>query len=202
MNFFEGRPRPTVEANANKSECLMAGVTATPTTFREIPEAVRDHLERDSRKYIHPENYTPENFPKAQILNYENGDIGYLAEQDKTYDNTNETERLTFIVDTRDSVETGYIEIRFNLASKSKYFKNKPFVGVTRTYEDFENEGLGTRRLRVANAYVVAVYGLPLCSDSLMTEGARAVWDKLVASHEAEKFKEGTHDRYRFILKK
>ncbi len=159
-------------------------------------------MEGKSSLFILPEDYTERNFDKLLKHVHQNGDISYFAEQNKTYSKGN-AERLTYIVDTRDingeQVMTGYLEIRFSLTSENAYFKGKPFVGFTRTVEGFTGEGLGRRRLLTANSYVLSVYGAPLNSDTLISDVAERVWERLVADGLAESYQEGPYTRYRFI---
>ncbi|NTV44516.1 MAG: hypothetical protein HGA67_02345 [Candidatus Yonathbacteria bacterium] len=184
-----------------KFELVIGGTPLTPIDYDLIPEDVIKHFEAQSSKFILPEQYQPKNFRRLYTFIYQNGDIGYISEQDKTYDTTGDTERLTYFEDVRDGTRTGYLELRYGLSNKDTYFKGKPFVGFTRTLDGFQNEGLGERRLRVANAYSLDNYGVPLNSDTLIEKTAKRVWERLVEKGEAEKYMEGKNERFRFILK-
>ncbi len=194
------RQTPSTEKLHNtKFELLIGGTSLTPIDYDLIPEDVVKHFEAQSSKFILPEQYQTRNFSKLYTFNYVNGDIGYIAEQDKAYGTNGDTERLTYFEDVRDGTRTGYLELRSSLSNKDTYFKGKPFVGFTRTLDGFQNEGLGERRLRVANAYSLDNYGIPLNSDTLIEETAKRVWQRLVEKGDAEKYTEGKNERYRFI---
>jgi hypothetical protein len=198
---MEGHPKieeQHLDTTAQTFEKL-TGLTLVPITYEQVPENVMKHFEFQSSKLIHPKEYLPKNFSKLLTFLYENGDTAYIAEQDKTYDDIGDTERLTYFVDTRDGVMTGYLELRFNLTNHSEYFLEKPFVGFTRTKE-FQGEGLGRKRLEIANAYAKAQYGFPLNSDSMIIDkNARKIWESLVEEGKAEKYMEGKNSRYRFL---
>ena len=192
---------PVTEKFCNNKFESMVGASLTPIDYDLIPQDVIEHLEEQSIKLISPDNYKPKNFDKLYTFKYPNGDIGYIAEQDKTYGTEGDTERLTYFEDMRDGVRTGYLELRYALLNKSAYFKDKPFIGFTRTLDGFEKEGLGERRLKIANAYSLYNYGFPLNSDTVIQEAAKRVWERLVEKGEAEKYTEGSKERFRFILK-
>ena len=191
----------TENSYSTKFESLTGNTPLVPIDYDLIPEEVLKHFEAQSSKFILPEQYRIGDFKKLYVFTYPNGDIGYVAEQDKTYDTTGDTERLTYFEDTRDGTRTGYLELRCALSNKETYFKGKPFVGFTRTLERFQNEGLGERRLRVANAYSLGNYGVPLNSDTLIEETAKRVWQRLVEKGDAEKYIEGKNERFRFVTK-
>lgn len=187
-------PKTTVEKIKD-----ICGIELVEVQYADLPQVVRDYFESESGKFIPAEEYQRENFAKLYKFAHPNGDITYIAEQDKTYDTSKDTERLTYFADTRDGVITGYLEMRLALTNHSQYFNNKPFVGFTRTEEGYLEQGLAVRRLEVANAYALAEHDLSLNSDSLVTQEARGVWDKLISDGRAEEYDEGGKKRYRFI---
>jgi hypothetical protein len=189
---------------AQKFESLYQAEMSS-VAYEDLPEVVRSHIESESRHLIHRDKYREGNFSKILCFTHENGDITYLAQQDKQYGTDDETERLTYFVDTRDGVMTGYLEMRWALTDMSDYFKNKPLVGFTRTQEGYFKEGLAERRLRQANAYSLSEYGYPLNSDSRLSKEARKVWERLVDAGLAELYFDGRDsegdpiERFRFI---
>lgn len=201
MEGIQQTPIVTEKAPVNRFELLTGCTTLTPVDYDLIPQEVLKHFEGQSSKFILPEQYHIRNFSRLYTFTYPNGDIGYLAEQDKTYETNGDRERLTYFADIRDGVRTGYLELRCALSNGDVYFKGKPFVGFTRTLEGFQNEGLGERRLRVANAYSLDTYGVPLNSGGLIEETAKRMWRRLVENGEAEKYMEGKNEYFRFVIK-
>ncbi len=168
-------------------------------TYEDLPQNVKIHFENQSSKFILPEAYKIGNFSKLCKFPHQNGDETYVGQQDKTYDTNGATERLTYFVDTRDGEMTGYLELRLPVSDLSQYFKEKPFVGFTRTHSPFLSQGLGKRRLEEANAYSLSEHSLPLNSDSLVTEEAKRVWERLIEDDKAERYVENGKERFRFI---
>lgn len=148
----------------------MLSESLVPVSYGQLPDAVKDHFEIQSEKYINPDFYQKNNFSSLLQSYKKNGDVKYFAQQDKLYDTNGETERLTYIVDTRDDEITGYIELRLGVSDDSAFYIDKPFVGMTRTSEEFLREGLGVTRLEDANVYSIAEHGHVLNSDSVMTD--------------------------------
>lgn len=168
-------------------------------SYDDLPIEVKKHFESQSGKFILPEAYKERNFTKLYMFTHPNGDVTYIGQQDKEYDTNKETERLTYFADIRGEEMIGYLEMRLALTNLSQYFKGKPFVGFTRTKEGYFGEGLALRRLEEANAYALAEHGLPLNSDSLVTDEARGVWSKLISEGKVEDYDEKGKIRYRFI---
>lgn len=162
----------------------------------DAPEAAMEVFEHKSAQFINRDKYRPRNFEFYFVINHVNGDRTYLAQQTKTYDTNKDTERLTYFVDMRGNQVLGYSELRNNISNLREYFRDKPFVGYTETEKDFRNQGLGTRRLLLMNAFSGAQYSLPLNSDTLNSEVS--VWEDLVQKGQAQKFQEGEHLRYSF----
>ncbi len=109
----------------------------TEIAYEDLPQCVRDHFEKQSRKFIHPDVYRVGDFSKLYCFSHRNGDRTYVGQQDKIYDTNKSTERLAYFSDTRDGKLTGYLEMRLALTDLTKYFKNKPFVGFSRTEPSF-----------------------------------------------------------------
>ncbi|MDP1689824.1 MAG: hypothetical protein Q8L52_01295 [bacterium] len=196
-----GRGESLPQSVAEKFNNLY-GAELTKVTYGDLPQDVKKHFESQSRKFILPETYHVGNFNKIYKFTHPNGDVTYVGQQDKVYNTNDSTERLTFFADTRDGQMTGYLELRFALTDLNKYFKNKPFVGFSRTNATFLRQGLAKRRLEEANAYSVSEHRLPLNSDSFVTEKARGVWERLMVEGKAEKYKEGDNERFRFVPSK
>ena len=175
------------------------GAEMTEITYDDLPEEIKKHFEEQSNKFMFREDYTVGNFSNIHQFTHPNGDVTYVAQQDKTYGTDRRTDRLSYFADTREGQITGYLELVLALDDLRDYFKDKPFVGNTRTQPDFLKEGLARRRLLEANAYSLSEHSLPLHSDTIMTEGAKGVWESLVDDGKAEKYDEDGNVRYRFI---
>ncbi len=165
----------------------------------QIPDKVMTWFEDRSAMLIDPRNYKTGNFTAFYIIHHRSGDITYAARQMKTYDTNGDTEDLVHLIDIdSNGNEEGQAEIRNNISNSNPYFKDKPFVGYTMTTEGLRNKGLGTRRLLIMNTFSKMLYGFPLHSDTLISEGAKRLWERLVKEDKATKYLEGKNDRYRF----
>ncbi len=133
-------------------------------------------------------------------MKHENGEVGYIASTRKELRCPTgiQKEECTYLVDTLGDELTGYSEIVYATVPQYEQFREKPFVARTRTLGE-RRQGLGTRRVEEMNAFTQAQYGLPLYSDTNQTDEAKALWEKLVATGRAKKYKEGgKNDRYVF----
>lgn len=164
-------------------------------SIEDLPSDILKFFENNSAKFIPPKDYEPENFKKFLLVNHENGDQTYIANQTKKYDNKN-VEDLSYLVDYRGGDNLGHAELRYNPSSDLEYFKDKPFVGYTGTEEKYQKQGLGRRRLFLMNALAKTLYNNPVYSDTVITDEAKSLWEKLVQENLAKKIKEGNEDRY------
>ena len=178
----------------------------TPISYEELHDRAREYFEGSSRKFILPENYLPKNFSALHMLTHPDGRVTYIAEQTKTYSGEeSSTEELAYFVDYDGDQPVGHGELRNNISDPSEYFHAKPFVGFSRTYEGFERQGLGRKRLEEMNAFARARFGHPLNSDTLLVSDSldagdsapRRIWEKLAEEDKAESYAEGEHVRYR-----
>lgn len=166
--------------------------------YADIPDYVRDFLEGQAQKFIDPENYRIGNFSDTFQIDHKNADRSFVARTIKTFSNPDATEDSIYVADTREDELIGYAEIRYNHDQESPFFRDKPFVGITRTTKH-PRTGLGTRRIEEMNALTEMIYDQPLYSDTTMTEEAVQMWEKLVDNGNARKFNEGTRDRYVYV---
>ena len=163
----------------------------------DLPEAVWEFFVGRHRQFTPPGGVDTSRLGEFQRVFLENGDIAYLASEEKQYDGSKESkEQCTYVYEARDGEKVGHGEIRWNDTSKDPFFVDKPFVGMTRTEEDFRREGLGLRRIKLMNAIAQMRYGKPLYSSTLMTREAKSVWGKLQEQGIAERFMEGDHERF------
>jgi hypothetical protein len=168
---------------------------ATPTELVELPEDVQERLEALAMRYLSFERYVPGQFHDVQRIVIGEGDVIYAARTIKEYPEAG-TEESTFVVDVKGDEIVGHGEVRYHLTNDSGYFKDKPFVGFTETDGNHRREGLGERRLRAMNALAQQKYGKPIHSDTVISEEARKLWEKLVTEGRATMYKEGKHDRF------
>lgn len=166
----------------------------------QIPTKVMDWFEGRSAMSVRPGDYKTGNFIEFYIIHHQSGDTTYIARQKKTYDTSGDTEDLVHLIDLdSNGNEEGHAEIRNNITNPSPYFRDKPFVGYTKTEDMFRNRGLATRRLLIMNQITRMFYGLELHSDTLITKEARGLWERLVGEGKAIKYKEGELDRFKFV---
>jgi hypothetical protein len=184
-------------------ESYIKGSKIQEVTIESIPKEVLVFFEQRSALYVNIDVYKEKNFENFYEIIHNNADRSYVAVQTKEYpDGT--VEKDTYFFDTRNNEELGYGEVRFNQRSENDYFKNKPFVGITRTLEKFQRQGLGKRRVLEMGAYTEMQYQLPLNSDSLLSAESKEVWENLINEDMAEKYIEaqGGSERYRLLLKR
>ena len=170
----------------------------TKTRTVDMPDDVQEKIEALAMLYLHPDKYEPGNFHDVQKLTIAEGDEVFIASKNKDY-GYDGVEESTYIIDHREGEVVGYSELRWSLTDKREYFKHKPFVGYTLTVEEHQRKGLSERRLRIMNALSRQKYGHPIYSDTVILPEAKMMWKKLVLQGRAEKFKEGEHDRYKYI---
>jgi|SRR3989344_2118918 len=161
----------------------------------QITDNAMDFFERKSSMYIHPKNYKPGNFRSFYEIRHGDESKTYVAEQIKTYD-SGEQEINTYFVDIYNDEIAGYSELRLGITNEREYFKNKPFVGFTKTYSKFGKRNLAERRLYMMNAFSKMRYDFPIYSDTVMTDRPKEMWERLVSERKAKKIKEGEKDRY------
>jgi len=168
----------------------------------QIPKDAMDYFETRSKRFMDMKDYEPCNFDKSFVIIHDDGSKTYVVQQTKTYSSNNDTEELTYIAHINDRKEfTGYGEMRKNLNNPDDYFKDKPFVGYTRTTDKHLKQGLGMQRLYIMNALTQMLYDLPLNSDTTLVTSAKRLWERLVQRSHAKKYKQGEHDRYVFLDK-
>jgi hypothetical protein len=133
------------------------------------------------------------------------GVTSYLAEHEKLLA-IGQVERTAYMLDIDDSlgVPVGMGQMRLNVSNESDYFRDKPFVGYTQTYENSRNgnflrKGYGTRRLHALNLAAKTLYELPLHSDTIRTPQASRLWQRLVSEDIAESYmQDNSLTRYKF----
>ncbi len=163
----------------------------------KIPPEVLEVFEGYSRRFILPEEYKKGDFNDIFLIHHMNGDETYVAQQIKKFGDEFK-EQNTYFVDTRNNEITGRGELRLGLETEEEYYKDKPTVGYTFTKEDYQNQGLGKRRIEIMNAFSRMDHGLPLYSDTLMADkNAEKVWQSLEQKGKAKKIQEG--DTYRYV---
>lgn len=167
--------------------------------IEDLPSDVWYFFEKKSEAHLTKSEYQPKSFSRLFRVRHKNGDVTYLAVQTKIYNTKQDAEELIYFADTRRDKMIGYSELHFNISSKSPYFKNKPLVSFTQTYNNYVKQGLGTRRLFLMNAMTQMLYKLSLYSDTLNSPDMKKIWESLVKQGKASKFKENEYDRYAII---
>lgn len=181
---------------------LYSGGRIMPVEYAELPDAAVSKFEGYSRRFISPEEYRPNDFSGIWKIVRDDGSETFVAEQDKDYGDGKGVERLVYLIDMLHGREVGHGELRRSLRPPSgdeEYFTGKPFVGYSGTESEMQGKGLGRRRLIEMDAISRARYGAPLNSDTLLTDDAIRVWERLVEDGLAEHYQEGKHTRYRMM---
>lgn len=176
-----------------------AELQITAVTSADIPTSVGDYFSENSAVLTMDGEISLNEFD--HLLRIDGmGATTYLGEHEKLYA-TGDTERVSYLVDmTEDSAQAiGRGELRYNESSNTDYFKDKPFVGYTRTYDTHLEKGYGRRRLHALNLAAQTLYNLPLHSDTLRSAPATRLWEKLVVDGLAEMYRQDQHARYKFI---
>lgn len=176
-------------------ERYFTDATVEAVGLTELSDGVREMLENLGVRYLDPDMYDPRAFYDVRRVTLGNGDEIFVASRTKSYRDAG-TEESTYVIDTRDGGILGFGEIRWRLTQVTGYFRDKPFVGFTETRRPHRRTGLAERRVRVMNALARQKYGLPINSDTCISDDARKLWEKLVSEGMARKYKEGAHDRY------
>lgn len=164
-----------------------------------IPTDVANYFSFRSRKLTDAPPLPIADFDDLMIFNF--GDAGnvYAAAHTKSY-RTDTVERLVYLADTDATGNLqGSGEVRLTVTDQSDYFRDKPFVGFTRTRRGYRELGLGMRRLHVMNAVTNNLFNLPLYSDTSVAPKAQRLWHRLVEQGVAEEYMEGQGRRFQFL---
>ena len=175
------------------------------TSPQDLPSNVKDKFISRGSLYINKQTApkSMDDFENVRRVVHANGDISYLANQNKIYSSGAQEETIHLVDTTAESRLTGEAEVRFNSASEEDYFKDKPFVGWTSTEKEARHEGLGRRRLIVMKFAAAAEFGLALHSDTVFShEDVGKIWERLVDEGQAEQYIQpdsaGNNLRYKF----
>ncbi len=187
-------------------EALFSSGTLDVITRDQIPQTVLEHFEGMSSRFISREKYQEGNFNAYYRIVHSDiqGFITYIADQDKTYDYKKPPvlEKNVYFYEVLDGNKVGHGELRYQPEAKEKdeYFKDKPFVGFTRTENDFLQKGFAKRRLLAMGAYSEMQWHLPLYAGD-QNKTADKVWKSLVNENLAEEVPTQSKLRKRYRLK-
>lgn len=179
-NFEFKKNKDEIREEAIFQEFFPTGKIEKVSAEEIIPDAM-EFFEINSTKYIYEEDYKPGNFEEFYIIKHDNGDLTYVAEQQKKYpddgDEVDDYEKDTYFFETKGGNKIGHGELRYNISSKDEFFIGKPFVGFTDTEKDYRRTGLGKRRIIEMNAYSQMRYKLSLHSSTTITPEAKKLWE-------------------------
>jgi hypothetical protein len=168
-----------------------------------LPPVVNDFFEMRSRMYVLPENAKGvAGFDFMCTIDCAQDSIlRYVGSERKIYDTDGTDETLVNIIEVTvgSNKVLGHGEIRLG-HSEEPFFKDKPFVGFTRTNPEFLRQGLGMRRVFAMNHLTRLLFDLPLNSSTLLSEDAARLWQRLCTDNLAESYLEGDRKRYAFSL--
>ena len=108
---------------------------------------------------------------------YKHADVRYSADYINIYDIDHDDELVGWATIAR--INSGFRDMPHGL----------PYIGMTETVKEMRRQGLGTRRLILANELSLKTFGLPLNSDLTVDgteEEAASLWQKLVLEGKAE----------------
>ncbi len=192
-----------------RKEDIFASLFKTGTIAQikreEIPETILKFFEGMSGRFIHPKKYIEGNFIAYYIINHVDipGLVTYVADQNKIYDNGENkleiVERNIYFYEEFEGEKVGHGELRYQPNTKKLYFKDRPFVGFTRTEEGLLQMGFGTKRILEMGAYSEMEFKLPLYSGDQNKE-ADNVWQKLIQEGKAKEAPTDNHLRKRYKL--
>lgn len=74
-----------------------------------------------------------------------------------------------------------------------------PFVGYTRTLEEYQGQGFAAARLANMDQVARRIYGQPLHSGTHQEPEVVGMWEKLVAAQKAERLPSDSEFQYRFV---
>ncbi len=159
--------------------------------FDELPKSVQVDLYYNLNVNLVP-HWTParpiSDVEVGKLLDCE-GNYHWVFAFETTYFPSGATEDRHFVRSTNALGEvTGKAEMRYMLDELpvSDRYRGRPFVGMTRTEERIQRQGLGINRLCAMNYLALRKYDAPLRSSGLISPDAEAVWQKLVKQGEAE----------------
>lgn len=181
-------------------------LTFTSIAPAQIPNAVSELLIRRGGVLIPPKDAPTclEDFTNLRAAVHGNGDISYAASQKKIY-RPEKWERVIHLIDTTESGKlTGTGEVAFSPDSRVDYFRNKPSVWFTRTFEGLGHQGLGRRRLVMMNLAATAEFGFSLHSATLFCDPyEQNAWEHLVRDGLAKRYvqRNGTQQSTRYKFK-
>lgn len=167
----------------------------------DLPRPVAEFFQARSEMFLQPEDVKGiDGFSLLAVVTSGQDDVTrYVGQEGKTYTGTDGAEEtLVHMIEfTKTDRQLGHGEIRLG-HSEDEFFKDKPFVGFTRTEEDFQCRGYGRKRLFVMNHLTHMLFGLPLHSSTLIAPPAESLWKRLAKEDLVETYREGAHVRYCF----
>jgi hypothetical protein len=203
---FQFVQQPSIEDKIKLFESLYPNGSLRQIQRKDIPVEIVEHLEGMSRRFIKPEDYKEDNFTYYFLIQHNHiPDFKtYVAEQDKVYDHLEESEKMeknVYFYDMLGGVELGHAELRFQPNGETLYFKDRPFVGYTKTEDEYKRQGYAIDRLLEMGAYSQMQWGFPLYSGD-QNETADKVWKELLKEGRAREVstEHPTRKRYQLIL--
>src|ERR1035437_1913726 len=121
-------------------------ISLRPIDVSTIHPVVLPEVLKWSTLYTREVDARVEDLKDAFCVDYGDGDLGFIVGCNKKYLNGTQ-EYSSFLLDLNQNEElTGRSEIRYRKEHLGNpYFKDKPFVGWTKTEFDFQRQGLGRR---------------------------------------------------------
>jgi len=152
----------------------------------DLPAPVAKFFSRASAHLIRSSALPIDRFDRLMLLDDGSGSIAYFAQHDKYYDHIDTTDRVVYEVDldADGKIIMGFGEFFVPLDGEN----HLPSVMRSRTESEYQEKGLGTRRLLAMNAVALREFGKPLNSDSLLSYAALRTWKRIVRLGLAEEY--------------
>lgn len=178
-------------------------------SLEDLPEDVKEKFEAYSMNFINPDDYKEWNFEKVWYIehSFPNAYTTYFATQDKKYDDDSVEKIIYLFEKDKRGVKIWHAEIRLCVYHNDPevfqtFFKDKPFVGFTKTENDFLKKWYGVLRSIHMNQLVNEEFDLKLYSSDVMCQwsGSKRNRQKLVEYGLAKKFLDNDWNiRFSFI---
>jgi hypothetical protein len=174
----------------------------SPISLDEIPAMAMEQFEGYSSRFIPPYSYVERNFERSFSINDDTKMTTYVVTQNKKYTDAEISfiEKQIYLFATDQGDVTLHSEIRFNITSEDRFFKDKPFVGYSGCESNFYYSddvlqkvwlSLGVEQVKVMNALSHAFFGLPIHSDTLLCAHEEPLWEELLRRGDIQSYIEG-----------
>lgn len=188
----------------------------TQTTFpqhfpnRRLEQAIIEELPPEAKKRFGIRKPTfieavrginPVKYDQLLKIVHDNGEESYI----RTVSNS-KSHKVYVAEFNTDKEYIGTGSMKLFTQTDNEFFKDKPYVNWTKTHEEHERRGYGTRRLYIMNALSQTIHQLPLNSSGKFiinylvddTPSQKRLWQNLVEAGDATPYKYQNEERFVF----